>query len=352
MGRPRSWTDEDLIAAVAASTTLTEVLARLGLAKGGGSLTAVRRRMLELGLDEPTLLRLAHSDKWAADPEDAVAQAPVTGRWTEAELRMAVVASTSMREVMEWLGYRGSGGAWTTAKAQIVALGLDTSHFRRSRVQLAPIQAPPKSRRSWTDGQLRQAVSASTSMAQVIRRLGLKVGGSVYPMLRERIAELGLDTSHFKGQGWNAGRSITCNPGRPLAEILVTNSDYKTTSTLRQRLIKAGLKEPRCEICGLAEWEGRPLGLQLDHINGDRTDNRLENLRILCPNCHSQTDTWCIKNRRRWRSPANIAAAPRWRNLANARVSSSRAERLEGSNPSRGTRPGLQLTFGDLDALD
>ena len=135
MGRERSWTDEDLIAAVAASTTLTQVLVHLGLSKGGASLSTVRRRMLELGLDAPEILRRARSDKWAADPRDAVAHAPTAGRWTEDELRMAVVASTSMRQVLEQLGYGGSGGAWSAAKAQILALGLDTSHFSARRVK-------------------------------------------------------------------------------------------------------------------------------------------------------------------------------------------------------------------------
>lgn len=245
MGRPRSWTDEELIAAVDQSTAIVEVLARLGLAKGVGPLASVRRRMLELGLDSPELLRHARSGKWAADPADAVAQAPVGGRWTEDELRMAVVASTSMRQVLEQLGYTGSGSAWTTAKAQILALGLDTSHFRRTRARrLVPLPSdgsPPPRPRTWTDAQLRDAVAKSASMAGVIRHLNLKVGGSVYLMLNDRIDQLRLDTSHFTGKAWNRGRSITCWKGRPLATILVADSDYRSTGALRRRLVKEGL---------------------------------------------------------------------------------------------------------------
>ena len=85
-------------------------------------------------------------------------------------------------------------------------------------------------------------------------------------MLHDRIAELHLDTAHFKGKGWNRGQSVTCWKGRPLEEILVRNSEYRTTSSLRRRLVKEGLKEERCEVCGITEWNGQPAPLQLDHI--------------------------------------------------------------------------------------
>lgn len=84
-------------------------------------------------------------------------------------------------------------------------------------------------------------------------------------------------------------------------------------------------REAKCEICGLAEWMNRPAPLQLDHINGDRCDNRLENLRIVCPNCHAQTDTWCGENQGRVVE------------LAYTHRSNRCAERIEGSNPSTPT---------------
>ena len=348
MGRPRAWTDDDLIAAVAASTTLTEVLECLGLSKGGGSLTLVRRRMLALGLDTPQILRQARSEKWMAEPDDDVAHAPTSGRWTEAELRMAVVASTSMRGVMDYLGYGAGGGAWSTAKAQILDLGLDTSHFSGHRVKryepLPRLVGAQRRTRSWTDADLREAVAVSQSIAGVIRHMNLKVGGSVYVVIKERIAALRLDTSHFNGKAWSRGRSVTCWAGRPLDEILVEDSDYHTTSSLRKRLLKEGLKEARCEGCGGTEWMGQPIPLQLDHINGDRRDNRLENLRLLCPNCHSQTETWCGKNRGRYAGGPGVRDG-----RADMHLSNRCAERREGSNPSGPTE---QLTFGDLDALD
>jgi hypothetical protein len=130
-------------------------------------------------------------------------------------------------------------------------------------------------------------------MAAVIRALNLRVAGGTYSHINFHVRRLGLDTSHFTGKGWARGmRGVTGHP-MPLGEILVANSPYTNVGWLRMRLIREGLKPACCETCGLSEWRGSPLPLALDHINGIRTDNRLENLRILCPNCHSQTDTWC-----------------------------------------------------------
>jgi 5-methylcytosine-specific restriction endonuclease McrA len=83
--------------------------------------------------------------------------------------------------------------------------------------------------------------------------------------------------------------------GMPIEELLV---GVRSRSHIKARLIRAGLKRNHCELCGLNSWQGAPLSLALHHINGDKHDNRLENLQLLCPNCHSQTENFAGRNRR------------------------------------------------------
>jgi hypothetical protein len=81
----------------------------------------------------------------------------------------------------------------------------------------------------------------------------------------------------------------------PLEEILAGDHPYYQTLKLKKRLIREGILENKCSCCGIEKWQGKEISLQLDHINGDSSDHVRENLRLLCPNCHSQTDTWCGK---------------------------------------------------------
>jgi 5-methylcytosine-specific restriction endonuclease McrA len=208
--------------------------------------------------------------------------------WTDEQLTEAVAVSRTLSEVCKRLGIRP--GKYDVLRRHIARLGLDASHILWSG------EDARKHRRSWDVEDLAAAVAASDSVSEVSRRLGYTPNGGVHRMILGYIRNSGFDTSHFTGMRWARGRRL---PKIPLDEILVENSTYRANSRLRMRLIAAGLLKPECAVCGLTTWRGQRLPLHLDHINGDHTDNRLENLRILCPNCHSLTDTWCGRDRGR-----------------------------------------------------
>lgn len=151
-----------------------------------------------------------------------------------------------------------------------------------------------------TDEEFRQAVAQSLSVRQVLERVGLVPAGGNYKTVHSRINRLELDISHFTGKGWNAGPRYRML-GKPFSwdEILIENSLYTSTTRLRNRLIEYGLKEAKCESCGLTEWLSKSIPLELHHANGVNNDHRLANLRLLCPNCHALTENYRGKNQRR-----------------------------------------------------
>lgn len=153
-------------------------------------------------------------------------------------------------------------------------------------------------KRKWTDEMLIEAVKTSRSIRQVIEKLGLIPAGGNYVQVRESIKNNQLETKHFLGQGWGKGRSNATVPAKPLEKILVQESFYQSFK-LKRRLFSSGLKKIECEECGWKKVseDGR-IPLELDHINGIRTDNRLGNLRILCPNCHSLKPTHRGRNKK------------------------------------------------------
>ena len=154
-----------------------------------------------------------------------------------------------------------------------------------------------KRKKSWTEKQLVEAVRTSFSLRQVLSKLRLVEAGGNYEQVKRYINELNLDSKHFKGKAWNKGMQGIGKPIYSLKEILTKNSTYQSYM-LKNRLFEAGLKKQNCELCRWAQQalDGR-VPLELDHINGDRHDNRLENLRVLCPNCHSLQDTHRGRNR-------------------------------------------------------
>lgn len=130
--------------------------------------------------------------------------------------------------------------------------------------------------------------------------MGRNKSGGGYVVLRTAARQLNLPTDHMIEYGLRTGPSYNRYRCIPLSMILLENSCYTNIARLKIRLLREGLLEPKCygEGCGLSEWKGKPLALQLDHINGRKFDHRIENLRLLCPNCHSQTETSAGKNKR------------------------------------------------------
>ena len=144
-------------------------------------------------------------------------------------------------------------------------------------------------KRKWTEENLRKAVTSSTSVRQVLGKIGLIQAGGNYNQINKYIKDLKIDIKHFKGRGWNKGMTGIGKPRINIEDVLVKDSNFQSFK-LKNRLFEISLKNKECEECGWKKIskDGR-LPLELDHINGNSRDNRFENLRVLCPNCHSLT---------------------------------------------------------------
>ena len=151
----------------------------------------------------------------------------------------------------------------------------------------------------WDKDQLKNALKNSRSIRQVIEKLGLIPAGGNYVQIQKYIKLWRISSKHFTGMGWNKGLQFKPNPAIPIKSILKKHSTYQSYK-LKRRLFIEGLKKRRCELCS---WSKKSIDdripLELDHINGDRFDNRLKNLRILCPNCHSLQPTHRGLNRKK-----------------------------------------------------
>ncbi|HEX5064053.1 MAG TPA: HNH endonuclease signature motif containing protein [Kofleriaceae bacterium] len=274
---PKTWTDDQLRVVVAESRTWASVLRSLGLSPRGRNHYTITARVRHLGIDT------SHFSMSSRPAEDD-------------QLRRAVAESSSIEGVLDSLGLDQDRDTRERLKRRIRALGIDTGHFARTQV------TPSRKRtRRWDDEKLRAAVAAAQSMAGTLRNLGLIAAGGNYDAVQRRIKELAIDTTHFTGQGWNVGLKYQPAPAQPIEQLLVRDR-WTTSHHLKTRLIRKGLKQAKCELCGWCERapDGR-IPVELDHINGDRVDNRLENLRILCPNCHSLQPTHRGLNQKRRR---------------------------------------------------
>lgn len=196
----------------------------------------------------------------------------------------AVAESTHMTDFLTKMGEPLTHQVRRRWRERFRRWGIDRAHW---------VHSPG---RWYSDEDLARAVEESVSVAGVLRILGIPLAGGSQAHVARRIKAAGLETGHFLGQAHGRGKPARhrLSPDEVL-RVLPPGSYRIKAPTLRRALIAKGVPEI-CATCGgQPEWCGKPLRLIVDHRNGDWLDNRLENLRFLCPNCHAQTVTWCRK---------------------------------------------------------
>lgn len=207
--------------------------------------------------------------------------------YTKERLAEAAQGARTLSEALERLGVDPENRSRRRyLHLRMRRLGVEVAHFEREGVK-------------WTREVLAEAVAASTSLCEVLRQLGLDVVGGHHTHIGRKVKSFGIDTSHFKPPS-SAGRP---KARRTPESILVKQEDTRArrrpSEQLKSALVAIGVPE-RCRLCGIeALWQGEPLPLEVDHIDGDWRNNLADNLRLLCPNCHSTTDTYRGRGKRR-----------------------------------------------------
>ncbi|MET9620848.1 HNH endonuclease signature motif containing protein [Streptomyces sp. NPDC006464] len=207
--------------------------------------------------------------------------------YTRERLTRAAASSRTLSEALEKLGVDPGSTSRRYVHDRMRRLGVDTSHFEREGVR-------------WTREVLEPVVAASASVCDVLRRLGLDVVGGHHAHISRRIKRYGIDTSHF---GTPSGAPLPRRRApEPMLGEQAPDAGRVSSRRLKHALTALGVAE-RCALCGTGPlWQGHPLPLEVDHVDGDWRNNRVENLRLLCPNCHSTTDTYRGRGKRRTRS--------------------------------------------------
>ncbi|MEU8774063.1 HNH endonuclease [Streptomyces sp. NPDC048606] len=210
-------------------------------------------------------------------------------RYTQERLREAAAHADDIAGMLAHMGVEPYNSAHAHISRLLDRFGIDTSHFR---------DGAGARRRLFALEEIAPAVAGSKSIAGVLRALGRNPSdGAARTRARRSIEEYGLSTEHFTGQGHAVGRpSRTRLSSAEVLRRLDVGSARTKTATLRRALDDLGVPHV-CAECGTGDvWRGRRLVLEIDHVNGDRVDNRRENLRYLCPSCHSQTPTFARRS--------------------------------------------------------
>jgi hypothetical protein len=205
----------------------------------------------------------------------------------------AISEADSWADALRALGLRVHGKTLANLRKWAQRWDIPTEHLPESR--------PVSHRTRFSEEQLREAIAASRSWSETLRRLHYRSAGGNWKTLKKYAALWEIDTSHFdpRAASIEALRRAAQNNKRPLEEILVENSTFHR-GHLKRRLLEEGLLEPYCELCGQGEiWRGERMSLILDHRNGVPNDHRLDNLRLLCPNCAATLSTHCGRKNQR-----------------------------------------------------
>ncbi|WP_370129357.1 HNH endonuclease signature motif containing protein [Streptacidiphilus sp. EB103A] len=267
------YSDAAIADAVARSTTMREVALHVGAVPASGTLSHLRTRAARLQLD------MSHFPLMPSRLPDLDLD--------QAEVVTAAALASSIRDLARRLGLSDDSASRKALQNQLAQW--DTHPDFRSRHPLRVVHSREA---------LQAHVQASTSFAEVMRRMGLATNSGNHRKIREAIRAAGLDTSHFTRRSNDLPPvKATFNPDKVL--VLRPPGSARSSHPRLRRALEAKGVAYTCRSCGNpGEWLGKPMTLQIDHINGDWLDNRLENLRFLCPNCHSLTATWCSGNRR------------------------------------------------------
>lgn len=199
----------------------------------------------------------------------------------------AINESKNIHETLIKIGMNSRGAAYKTFKQRCKKLNVDISHFTTDK----------HIRSKLSDKDIIAAITSCISRQGTLKTLGLNPhSGANVGWIDKKIKSLTVDTSHWLGMGYLKNKTHSWAKGKQLSEILVKDSDFLWNTNLKKKLLKNGLIKYQCSECSITEWRGKPISLQLEHKNGDHSDNRIENLCLLCPNCHSQTPTFAGKN--------------------------------------------------------